>query len=135
MYLLSRLVTTGCRDSATSGSLSGNALTVMARLITNYSVASGWRLTPTEFLALPFEMARAPLFPIVAAVIDPMRPVAETLIFAPHLQMVQRLVGHASHVARSSSGLLRRAVEVLLRKLQECNTGLNEPAEMWINRQ
>ncbi len=94
MYVLSRLVH-GWKTSSDAGLRGGDILAISA-LLNAYDAASGWPLTPVELRALPFEMARAPLFPIVAAGAD---AVEETLRFAPHLTVARWLVDHADEVA------------------------------------
>ena len=106
MYVLSRVVYPRYGEGATTKSLSDRDLLAVAQLIGRYVAASGWRLTPTEVRALPFEMAGAPLFPIVTAGAEPARAVAETLIFAAHVPMAWWLTEHA---ARVSAALQERA--------------------------
>lgn len=94
MYVLSRLVVDWKGGSGTG--LQDRDLAAVATLLTAYNAASGWPITPLELRTLPFEMARAPLFAIVAAEAD---AVAETLRFAPHLGLGRWLVDHADDVA------------------------------------
>lgn len=94
MYVLSRLVHDW--KAASGNALQDRDIAAIAALLTVYNAASGWHMTPQEILALPFEMARAPLFPIVAADTD---AVAETLRVAPHLPVARWLVDHAADLA------------------------------------
>ena len=99
MYILSQVVYPRFGNGTTAVGLSDHDLVAVARLIGRYVEAAGWRLTPAEYQALPFEMAGAPLFPIVTAGAEPALAVAETLIFAPHVPMSMWLAAHARRVS------------------------------------
>jgi Ser/Thr protein kinase RdoA (MazF antagonist) len=94
MYVLSRLVDEW--RAASRNGLGEGELAAVATLLAGYDTASGWPLTEAERRALPFEMARTPLYPIVTAGTD---AVGETLRFAPHLPVARWLVDHAEDAA------------------------------------
>jgi Ser/Thr protein kinase RdoA (MazF antagonist) len=99
MYVLSRVVYPKSGTWASGVGLSDSDLTAVAGLVATYVTASGWPLTQTEILALPFEMAGAPVYPIAMAGTDPGHAVLETLIFAQHVPLTEWLVDHAHRVS------------------------------------
>lgn len=99
MAVLSRLLPDW--RAARGDGLTEGALSAVATLLAGYDAASGWPLTAAERRALPFEMARAPLYPIATADED---AVGETLRFAPHLPVATWLVDNAGDVAAASEG-------------------------------
>lgn len=78
--------------------LGAGDLAAVATLLAGYDAASGWPLTAAERRALPFEMARTPLYPIVTADADE-DAVGEVLRIAPHLPVARWLVDQAEDVA------------------------------------
>jgi len=101
MYVLSRLVRTGVRTPTSDHSLTDDDIAHIAHLLVRYRDESSWDPTSAEMLALPFEMARAPLYPVVAAGLIPQHAMTETLNFANHLPLAHWLVDHATMASRS----------------------------------
>ena len=85
------------------GGLGNEDLAAVATLLAGYDAASGWPLTAAERRALPFEMARTPLYPIATAG-DEAGAVGDTLLCAPHLPVATWLVDNAGEVAAAFEG-------------------------------
>lgn len=85
------------------GSVPDRGLIGITRLLRLYGDASGFPLTRTEGVALPFEMARMQLYPVVTAgypfvAHEGRGPIAETTAVAPHLPRAWWLVENAAYV-------------------------------------
>jgi Ser/Thr protein kinase RdoA (MazF antagonist) len=99
MYILSAVVYPKSGKWTTGVGLSDSDLAAVKNLIAAYVEKSNWPLTPAECRALPFEMAAAPVYPIVMAGAEPAQAVTETLIFAQHIPLAEWLADHAERVS------------------------------------
>ncbi len=80
-----------------------SALLKAARLLRRYQLVASRPLSTAELRALPFEMARIPLYPLVeagyiATTDAPRAPIDRSWRFARHLPLAQALAGDADHV-------------------------------------
>lgn len=101
--LLNRLTRNRLTQRGADGRLTASDLANVARLLQRYESAAGWHLTATELAALPYEMARTPLYPVVAADFGAAEAVSDTPRVAPNLPPARWLADQATHVG----GVLR----------------------------
>lgn len=98
--LLNRLTRNGLTQRGPNGSLADSDLNQIARLLQRYASTVDVPLTGAELSALPYEMARTPLYPVVAAELSPANAVVETLGAGQHLAAAQWLADQAPWVGR-----------------------------------
>ncbi|HYH13426.1 MAG TPA: phosphotransferase, partial [Thermomicrobiales bacterium] len=107
MYVVTRLHRTGQRTPAADDGLTAGDLDRLVRVLAGYVASSHDELSDEEIAALPYEMARAILYPAVTAGQDLRHAIAETLDFGGHVPLCLWLVEHADVV----SARLREAVD------------------------
>jgi len=100
-HLLNRFRLKQVIRSDENGALADEPLARITRLLRCYNAEVDLPLTAAEITALPYEMARAPLYPVAAG-----ESVADTLPIAGQLPAAQWLADNASYVGTSLMSLL-----------------------------